>query len=564
LFSPQERHRRFAMIQPGIVYIVGAGPGSLDYLTLRGYDLLQRAECLVYDALVDEALLELLPMGCDRIDVGKRGGQPSTSQAEINGLLVKLSLAGRSVVRLKSGDPFIFGRTAAEIQALREAGCPVEVIPGISSALAAPLLVGIPLTDPIWSQGFGVVTAHDPDGLDWATLARLQTLVVLMGSRHLDDIVQRLRQNGCRGEMPVAIIRWGGHPQQQVWEGNLLTIGQVTRGETLSPCVIVFGEVVRLRRYLSPAAAIGPDGIREAEFAMQSSGQARGSASAVNLSIPLPHHPSTPSPIHPITHPLSTKTILITRASEQSSAFADLLTAQGAKVVDFPALEIRPPSSWAGLDGAIAALPIFQWLILTSANAVNFFVDRLLAQGQDLRALGGLKIAVVGRKTAAVLRQRGLIPDFIPPDFVADSLVAKFPESVAGQRLLFPRVESGGREVLVQEFTAAGADVVEVAAYESGCPAEPDASALTALKTGGVDVITFASSKTVVHTAQLLEQGLGEGWRGALQGVAIASIGPKTSDSCRELLGRVDIEPEEYTLDGLTEAIAAWANASLG
>ncbi|MGB3200242.1 MAG: uroporphyrinogen-III C-methyltransferase [Nodosilinea sp.] len=525
------------MTQPGTVYIVGAGPGAIDYLTVRGYALLQQAECLVYDALVDEGLLNLLPEGCDRIDVGKRGGQPSPPQAEITQLLVKLALEGRQVVRLKSGDPFIFGRTAAEVQALNEAGCPVEVVPGISSALAAPLLAGIPLTDPVWSHGFGVFTAHDLDLLDWPTLARLRTLVLLMGSRHLEEIVQRLRQNGCRGDMPVAIIRWGGHPQQQVWEGTLLTIAQVTRGETLSPCVIVFGEVVRLRRYL------GSGEIQNPKFC----------------------HPITPSPHHPITPlPLSQKTILITRAAEQSSAFADLLSAQGATVVDFPALEIRPPSSWAGLDGAIAALPTFHWLILSSANAVNFFCDRLLDQGQDLRALSGLKIAVVGRKTAAVLRKRGLVPDFIPPDFVADSMVENFPESVVGQRLLFPRVESGGREVLVQAFTSAGAEVVEVAAYESGCPEFPDANAVAALEQGRVDVITFASSKTVVHTAQLLKQGLGSQWRSGLDSVAIASIGPKTSDTCHELLGRVDIEPAEYTLDGLTEAIAVWASASSG
>ena len=540
------------MTQPGTVYIVGAGPGSLDYLTVRGYALLQQAECLVYDALVDEGLLDLLPEGCDRIDVGKRGGQPSPPQAEITQLLVRLSLAGRSVVRLKSGDPFIFGRTAAEVQALNEAGCPVEVVPGISSALAAPLLAGIPLTDPVWSHGFGVVTAHDPDLLDWATLARMQTLVVLMGSRHLEEIVHRLRQNSCRGDMPVAIIRWGGHPQQQVWEGTLLTIRQVTRGEALSPCVIVFGEVVRLRRYLASS---------ERQTAMVH-------CFALAPASPQRYAPyvtlSTPSPFTPHPLPLTHKTILITRATEQSSAFADLLTAQGATVVDLPALEMRPPSSWAGLDGAIAALPTFSWLLLSSANAVNFFVDRLLDQGQDLRALSGLKIAVVGRKTAAVLRRRGLVPDFVPPDYVADSMVENFPENVAGQRLLFPRVESGGREVLVQAFTAAGAEVVEVAAYESGCPDFPDPQAIEALRSGRVDVITFASSKTVVHTAQLLEQGLGSQWRSLLDSVAIASIGPKTSDTCHRLLGRVDIEPREYTLDGLTEAIAAWASASLG
>ncbi|TVQ07456.1 MAG: uroporphyrinogen-III C-methyltransferase [Leptolyngbya sp. DLM2.Bin27] len=553
------------MTQPGTVYIVGAGPGSLDYLTVRGYALLQRAECLVYDALVDEGLLELLPEGCDRIDMGKRGGQPSPAQAEITQLLVNLSLEGRSVVRLKSGDPFIFGRTAAEVQALNEAGCPVEVVPGVSSALAAPLLAGIPLTDPVWSHGFGVFTAHNLDLLDWPTLARLHTLVMLMGSRHLEEIVQRLRQNDCRGDMPVAIIRWGGHPQQQVWEGTLLTICQVTRGERLSPCVIVFGEVVRLRRYLGAATASGSDGMRDqksdvvqdAEFITPRLGQTRRSAPTV-----------PPSPTHPLSHsptlPLASKTILITRATEQSSAFADLLTAQGARVVDLPALELRSPSSWAGLDGAIAVLPTFSWLLLTSANAVNFFCDRLLEQGRDLRALGGIKIAVVGRKTAAVLRRRGLVPDFVPPDYVADSMVEYFPETVAGQRLLFPRVESGGREVLVQELTAAGAEVVEVAAYESGCPASADPEALAALKQHRVDVITFASSKTVVHTAQLLEQGLGSQWCSLLDGVAIASIGPKTSDTCQKLLGRVDIEPAEYTLDGLTEAIAAWASGSLG
>lgn len=543
------------MTKPGIVYIVGAGPGSLDYLTLRGYDLLQRADCLVYDALVDEALLKLLPLGGDRIDVGKRGGQPSPTQAEINQLLVTLSLAGRQVVRLKSGDPFIFGRTAAEVQALREANCPVEIVPGVSSALAAPLLAGIPLTDPVLSHSFGVVTAHDPDSLDWATLARMQTLVVLMGSRHLEDMVQRLRHNGCRGEMPVAIIRWGGHPQQQIWEGTLLTIGQITRGETLSPCVMVFGEVVRLRRYLAAA-----EPIQSSKFKVQSSGRDTEMVHSRSNAPYATHPPTPPLPHSPPSLPLAQKTILITRAAEQSSTFADLLTAQGATVVDLPALAMRPPSSWAGVDGAIAVLPTFHWLILTSANAVTFFLDRLLEQGKDLRALSTLRLAVVGCKTAAVLRQRGLMPDFMPPDFVADALVDHFPASVAGQRLLFPRVESGGREVLVQEFTAAGAEVVEVAAYESGCPKAPDPNALTALKTGRVDVITFASSKTVVHTAQLLDQGLGERWRAVLEGVAIASIGPKTSDTCRQVLGRVDIEPAEYTLDALTEAIAAWAS----
>jgi uroporphyrinogen III methyltransferase/synthase len=515
------------MTQPGTVYLVGAGPGRMDYLTLRGRDLLQRADGLVHDALVDAALLTLLPAHCQVFEVGKRGGQPSTPQAEIDALLVRLCQAGHRVVRLKSGDPFIFGRTTSEIQALREAGCPFEVVPGISSALAAPLLAGIPLTDPVWSHGFGVVTAHDPDLLDWPALAALQTLVVLMGSRHLDEIIHRLQNNGCRGDTPVAIIRWGGHDQQQVWEGTLLSIRQIVKGQTLSPCVIVLGEVVKLRPYMTSPGS------------------------------PAPPLPRSPAPLHQ-------KTILITRAADQNSQFADLLTAQGAQVIELPALEIRPPASWDGVDQAIEQIDTFDWLILTSANAVNFFLDRLLDQGRDLRALKALKIAVVGTKTAAILKHRGLLPDFVPPDFMADSLVSDFPEAVAGQRILFPRVESGGREILVREFSAAGSEVVEVAAYESGFPLVPNAAAIQAIRQHRIDVITFASSKTVVHTAQLLEQGLGPDWRHDLEGVAVASIGPKTSDTCRDRLGRVDIEPAEYTLDALTEAVVAWASGASG
>lgn len=235
---------------PGKVYLVGAGPGSLDYLTMRGYHLLGQAQVLIYDALVEPEILAVLPAGCEQIDVGKRGGRPSPEQTEIDRLLVERCQQGQQVVRLKSGDPFIFGRTASEIQALKAADCDFEVVPGVSSALAAPLLAGIPLTDPVWSHGFAVVTAHDLELLDWQTLAQLQTLVVLMGGRNLSGIVERLRSLGKRPETPVAIIRWAGHPQQQVWVGTLLSIEQLTKGESLSPCVMVIGEVVGLRPYL--------------------------------------------------------------------------------------------------------------------------------------------------------------------------------------------------------------------------------------------------------------------------------------------------------------------------
>ncbi|HEY9764434.1 MAG TPA: uroporphyrinogen-III synthase [Trichocoleus sp.] len=259
--------------------------------------------------------------------------------------------------------------------------------------------------------------------------------------------------------------------------------------------------------------------------------------------------------------PLIGKTFLVTRSAGQSSQFTNLLMAQGAQVVEMPALEIRGPSSWAALDDAIATLPSFDWLILTSANGVTYFLERLRALGKDVRALAGVKLAVVGKKTASVLAQEGVSPDFIPPDFVADSLVEHFPEPVSGLKVLFPRVESGGREILVKELTVAGATVVEVPAYESGCPLKPDPEALAALKSGSVDGVTFASSKTVRHFCTLLAQGLGPNWQVVLEGVVVASIGPQTSDTCRELLGQVDIEATEYTLEGLTHAITTWASA---
>jgi len=259
---------------------------------------------------------------------------------------------------------------------------------------------------------------------------------------------------------------------------------------------------------------------------------------------------------------LAHKTVLVTRSAGQSSQFTDLLMAAGAQVVEMPALDIRPPSSWQPLDQAIDHLATYDWLVLSSANAVTYFLSRLEQVGNPA-ALTTVKLAVVGKKTANVLAQYGFTPDFIPLDFVADSLVADFPEPVTGLKLLFPRVESGGREILVKEMVAAGATVTEVPAYESGCPASPNATAIAAIKAGQIDIMTFASSKTVRHSGQLLQQGLGDRWLDYLTPIAIASIGPKTTETCRELLGRIDIEAQEYTLDGLTQAIAQWASASL-
>jgi uroporphyrinogen III methyltransferase/synthase len=516
--------------QLGKVYLVGAGVGDKRYLTLEAQEILSTAEVLVYDALVDLQLANLVPSSCLQVDVGKRGGKPSTPQAEINQILIQYCQGGKQVVRLKSGDPFVFGRANEEIKALRGASCPFHVIPGLSSALTAPLLAGIPLTDKHLGRSFAVLTGHQPDTYDWQGLAAVDTLVILMGGRNLGRIIQSLRQVEKAPTTPVAIIRDASRLQQQVWVGTLAEIERQTAGVSLSPTVMVIGEVVNLRT----------------------------------------------QPMRSMTLPLQGKTVLVTRSATQSSTFRDLLLSQGATVLEMPALEICPPSSWEELDSAIAHLHTYDWLILTSSNGVKYFLERLRQLGKDARALANLKIAVVGKKTASTLKQYNLRPDYIPPDFVADSLVEHFPESLSGKRVLFPRVETGGREVLVQELTAQGARMIEVPAYQSSCPETLSPQVWAALQGGQIDILTFASSKTVKNFYSLLRKSLtsplGQNTTSIvnkvqpsvtqlLDSVQIASIGPQTSATCHDCFGRVDIEAKEYTLEGLTAAIVNLATA---
>ena len=499
------------MPNKGKVYLVGAGVGDKAYLTLRAKELLSCAEVLIYDALVDWRLLDLVPDDCLKINVGKRGGKVSTPQDNINQLLVAYCCQGKQVVRLKSGDPGVFGRSRAEIEALRQANCKFELVPGISSALAAPLLAGIPLTDRDLSSCFAVCTGHQIQQLNWQALAQIDTLVILMGTRSLPEIVSQLIAQGRDSAEPVAIIRNCSQIGEEVFWGKLRDIVKITQGVSLAPAVIVIGKTVTLSDRLNQT-----------------------SLTSNNL-------------------PLANKTILVTRAAEQSSKFTTLLESQGAAVREMPALVITPPSSWHDLDRAIKDLQSFAWLILTSANGVKYFWSRL----KDVRQLAKTKIAVVGKKTAATLEQYHIQPDFIPPNFVADSLVETFPEPLAGKKILFPRVETGGRAVLVKELTAQGASVVEVPAYESRCPETMDFHVSNALQNKQIDIVTFASSKTVRNFYQLLQQQLTADTqvKDILQDIAIASIGPQTSKTCYELLGRVDIEAETYTLEGLTEAI---------
>jgi uroporphyrinogen III methyltransferase/synthase len=497
-----------AVVHPrGKVYLLGAGIGQSSFLTLQARAILATAEVLLYDALVDSQIFSLVPKTCVLVDVGKRGGQPGAEQNQINRILVNYCQEGKRVIRLKSGDPGVFGRVYPEMLALKQAGCDFELITGISSALAAPLLAGIPLTEKDISRCFAVLSAHDPQSLDWSALAKIDTLVLLMAGQSLGQIIEKLYQNGRNIHDSIAIIRQAGRKDQQIWRGTLENILAQTAGVSLSPSIMVIGQVVDLAIMSSPP-------------------------------------------------PLGGKTIVITRAAEQTSQFSEILQNQGAEVLEMPALEIRPPSSWQGLDDAIGELKKFDWLILTSANAVNFFFDRLTFWGKDARALATVKIAVVGKKTSQVLHSRGLKADFIPGDFVADALVNEFPDPIRGQKFLFPRVETGGREILVKELTAKAGQVTEVAAYYSGCPARMDSGIWEAFRDGKVDIVTFASSKTVQNFYRLLLQETAElSVNSLLEKVCLASIGPQTSKTCQELFGRVDIEAREYTLEGLTSAL---------
>ncbi|NJL00693.1 MAG: uroporphyrinogen-III C-methyltransferase [Spirulinaceae cyanobacterium SM2_1_0] len=499
----------------GKVYLVGVGSGRLAHLTLGAQQCLQQAEVAVCDLRLDPEVLQLLPANCQLLAAGKQGGEASTPQADINRWLVEHCQAGRRVVRLKGGDPLVFGRARAEVEALQAAGCDFEIVPGLSSALLAPLLVGIPVTDKDLSRCLAIATAHALDALDWAALARLDTLIFLMGGRQLAAIATHLQANGREASTPIAIIRAAGSAEQQLWIGTLADIAERVAGQRLAPCIIVIGAVVALRDCFQPA-------------------------------------PVTPS------RPLSGKTILVTRAAEQASDFCDLLMAAGATVLEMPALVIQPPSSWQPLDAAIAQLEQFDWLILTSSNAIAAFCDRLFAQQRDLRALAGLRLAVVGRKTARYLADYYLQADFIPPDYIADALIEHFPAPLAGQRCLFPRVESGGRDVLIRELTARGAQVTAVPAYQSGQPATIPPLVTQYLQQDAIDVVTFASSKTVLHfcnlasaALQILPAALPE----RLATAKFAAIGPQTAQACHQLLQRLDIEAREYTLEGLTAAL---------
>jgi len=500
-------------VNNGIVYLVGAGPGDPSLITLRGVDCLQRADVVVYDYLANEQLLSHAPDAAERIYAGKIGGRHNQGQDEINSLLVTKAGAGKVVVRLKGGDPFVFGRGGEECEALREAGIPFEVVPGVTAAVGASAYSGIPLTHRDITASVAFVTGQegenkDGSNIDWDRLSLGGgTVVFYMGVTTLRRNMQRMMEHGRSPDTPVALIRWATTGCQQVLVGTLADIaGRAEECGFKPPAITIVGEVVALRERLQWFEK----------------------------------------------RPLCGKKIVVTRAAEQAGEFSAKLAARGATVLECPTIRLVEPESWQLLDLAIHELPGYDWLVLTSVNAVRYFFQRLDALGLDARALAGCRICAVGPKTAAEVRSFGVKPELVPTDYKAEGVADEFSRlDMQGSRVLFPRADKA-RDLIPSELKRMGAHVDSPVAYRNIFPERLPPETLFALEKRSVDCITFTSSSTVQNLAAMLGE---EMMLDMLKGVVVASIGPITSKSCRDLGLKVDIEPQSYTMDALVEAL---------
>lgn len=496
----------------GIVYIVGAGPGDYKLITLKALECIQCADVLVYDRLADERLLSYAPVQTERVYVGKAASDHTLRQEAINRLLVDKARAGKRVVRLKGGDPFVFGRGGEEILALVEHDVPFEVVPGVTSAIAVPAYAGIPVTHRGLAASFAVITGHEDPAkaestIRWDKLATaVDTLVFLMGMENLPLITTKLQEHGRSADTPAAVIRWGSKPAQRTL---VTTVGQavadIAEAGLTPPAVFIVGAVVKLRETLS-------------WFERK---------------------------------PLFGKTVLVTRASEQAGALTERLEKLGAVCIEAPAIRIQPPDSYEALDAAITRLRDYQWLIFTSVNGVQYFFERLQAGGFDARSLYGLRIAAIGSPTARALADRGIRADVVPLEFRAEGIVKAMSAMVqTGMKVLLPRA-AAAREVLPQQLRALGATVDVITAYRT-VTADTDRQAIIEqLRAGRIDVVTFTSSSTVTGLLSLL----GAGGAALLQQTKNACIGPITAAACRENGITPAVLAEEYTIQGLTEAI---------
>ncbi|MFP5317236.1 MAG: uroporphyrinogen-III C-methyltransferase [Acidimicrobiia bacterium] len=485
------------------VYLVGAGPGDPGLLTVRGAEVLRRADVVVHDRLAEPSLLDLAPPGAERIDVGKSPGGP-VAQGQINELLVEHGRAGRTVVRLKGGDPFVFARGGEEAAVLREAGVPFEVVPGITSAVAVPAYAGIPVTHRGLSTSFTVVTGHSRHQadrpIDWTALARTgTTLIVLMGVAHRAQMAAELVAAGMAADTPVAAVRWGTRPAQQTVRTTLAALADVVLEP---PVTFVIGAVAALDlRWFEDRPLLG-------------------------------------------------RRIVVCRAPGQASALSDRLRALGAAPVEVPVIDIGDPADGgASLAAAAARIGVYDWVAFTSPNAV----ERLFAHLHDARDLGGVKVAAVGPGTGAALDARGVRADLLPQTSVAESLASALAGATAGPaRILLPQA-AAARPALADRLRAAGWTVDAVEAYRTH-PRLPPADVVAAA--AKADAIAFTSSSTVDNFLD------GAGLH-ALPPVVVC-IGPVTAETARRRGLTVTAVAATHDLDGLVAAVAAALPPSLG
>ncbi len=504
----------------GKVYLVGAGPGDPGLITVKGKMLLERAEVVVYDYLANKKLLNHVPAHAELIYVGKKGGGVhAQTQEEINQILVDKASSGRMVVRLKGGDPFIFGRGGEEIEEIAKYGIGFEIVPGVTAASAAATYAGIPITHRQYTATVAFVTGHeDPTKADssiaWEKLATgVGTLVFYMGIKNLPNITERLIRYGRAPETPVAVIRWASTPEHRTVTGTLATIvDEVQHAAIKPPALIIVGEVVKLRETMNWFEK----------------------------------------------RPLFGKRIMVTRTRDQASELVMQLEELGADCIEFATIALEPPASWDELDQAVDDMTRFDWLLFTSINAIQFFFQRLFARQLDARALSGIRIAAVGIATAAELQKYGLKADLLPTkEFTGEGLAATLIEQGAGQsRFLLPRALKAS-EALPEILRQAGGEVTLVPVYQNVRPKGQEQALRKEFIDQTIDMVTFTSSSTFTNFIYMLNPKDEAEMRQLLAGVKIASIGPVTGKAIQKKGLTIDVQPAEcYSISTMVEAIS--------
>ena len=497
------------MKKTGKVFLVGAGPGNPGLITVRALECLREADVVIYDYLSNPVFLKSAKPSAKIIYAGKKAGNHALSQSGIERLMVRQARAGRTVVRLKGGDPFLFGRGGEEAASLHARRIPFEIVPGVTAGIAAPAFAGIPVTHRAYASSVAMITGHeDPKkktAIDYENLARFRgTLVFFMGAERIGNIASKLIRHGKKPSTPTAVIRWGTTGKQQTLLGRLGEIGKRAKKSGFKPpALIVIGGVVGLRSRLNWFEKL----------------------------------------------PLFGRRIVVTRTRSQAGELRKRLAELGADVLELPTIEVRPPRDPKPLQRAILRIHLFDWLVFTSPNGVDFFFEEFLKRHRDIRRLGGVRLAAIGPATAARLQERGVSVDLMPREFVAEQVAAEMKKQPGRGHVLLARADIA-RDALPRLLRNAGYVVEEVIAYRTVAPARSEAVA--ELMKHGADLVTFTSSSTAENFAGLVGK---KRIRKIAGRPKFVSIGPITSATMRKLGLRVAREAKVYTIAGLVDCI---------